>query len=265
MCTTGAKILRPGREFILFKNRDFRRAHFDDRLTVNDHAFGVLGLETWDGDSPDADRFSGYSIGFNAHLACCDSNVRTVEGGDNYDKLVQAVVEHCATIDEAIAQVRQMASERLYCWANMGVVTPDGVAALEVRGEHVEVERNSVSIARANHHVCLVATPQDDDTMTTEFRYQTAFEGLKTAASLADIFGILRTHHPTCGYGVCNHGLYETVYSYVVHWNEGETTFYALQGHPCEGGEYVKMSVRFGQLNDLSRYPSRHMAFRNRD
>ncbi len=260
MCTTGAKILRPGREFVLFKNRDFRRARFDDRLAVNDHAFGVLGLETWDADNPDFDRFSGYSIGFNPRLACCDSNVQTVEGGDNYDKLVQAVVEHCATIDEAVAQVRQMVAEQPYCWANMVIATPDGVAALEVRADHVEVERNPVSIARANHHVCLGATPQDDDTTTTGFRHQTAFEGLKTASNLNDIFAILRTHHPTGVYGVCNHGLYETVYSYVVHWNEGSAAFYALQGHPCEGGEYVKLPVELGQANDLSKYPSRHLA-----
>jgi hypothetical protein len=260
MCTTGAKILRLGREFVLFKNRDFRRAHFDDKVDLTGHAFGVLGLETWDGDDPNADRFSGYSIGFNPHLACCDSNVQTVEGGDNYDRLVEAVVENCNTIDEAVVQVRRMASERRYCWANMVVVTPGGVAALEVRGDHVEVERNPVSIARANHHVCLGATPQDDDTTTTAFRYLTAFQGLKTAVNLDDIFSILRTHHPTDGYGVCNHGLYETVYSYVVHWNEGETTFYALQGHPCEGGAYVKVPVQLGQANDLSGYPSRHAA-----
>jgi hypothetical protein len=188
VCTTGAKILKPGHEFVLFKNRDFKRAHFDDRLDLTDHAFGVLGLETWDGDNSDLDRFSGYSIGFNQHLACCDSNVRTVEGGDNYDKLVQGVVENCATIDEAITHVRRMAAERSYDWANMIVVTPDGVAALEVRGEKVEVERNPISIARANHHVCLGATPHDDDTITTAFRYQTAQVALKTATGIEDIF-----------------------------------------------------------------------------
>lgn len=199
MCTTGAKILRPGREFVLFKNRDFRRARFDDRLTINDHAFGVLGLETWDGDNPDLDRFSGYSIGFNPHLACCDSNVRTVEDGDNYDKLVQGVVEHCATIDEAVERVRHMAAERLYCWANMVVGTADGVAALEVRADHVEVERNPVSIARTNHHICMGATPQDDDTVTTGFRYQTAIEGLKVVGSLEQMFDILRLITPPTG------------------------------------------------------------------
>jgi hypothetical protein len=256
MCTTGAKILRPGREFALFKNRDFRRAHFDDKLNVTDQVFGVLGLETWDGDNPDNDRFSGYSIGFNPNLACCDSNVRTVEGGDNYDKLVQGVVDHCATIDEAVMQVRQMAAAQSYCWANMIVAAPDGVAALEVRGGHVEVERDPTAIARANHHICLGATPQDDDTVTTGFRYQTAHNGLKSAQTLDDIFAILRRHHPD-GYGVCNHGMHDTVYSYVIHWNEGVTTFYALQGHPCEGGAYIKLPVQLGQANELSAYPSR--------
>jgi len=258
MCTTGAKVLRPGKEFLLFKNRDFRRAHFDDKLSLTDHAFGVLGLETWDGDNPDQDRFSGFSIGFNAHLACCDSNVRTIEGGDNYDRLVQGVVENCTTIQQAIDQVRQMAAERLYCWANMVVATPAGVTALEIRGDRLEFERNPVFAARSNHHICLGATAEDDDTWTTGFRYKTAFEGLRTAIGLDDVFAILRAHHPTDGYGVCNHGIYETVYSYVFHWNEGKTTFYALQGHPCQGGEYVKVPVAFGQANDLSAYPSRH-------
>ena len=91
----------------------------------------------------------------------------------------------------------------------------------------------------------------------TGFRYRTAFDGLRDASSLDDVFAILRTHHPTDGYGVCNHKVMETVYSYVIHWNEGETTFYSLQGHPCEG-EYVRLPVALGQANNLSAYPSRY-------
>ena len=148
-CTTGAKVLRPDREFILFKNRDFTRESLEDRVSLTDTAFGALGLETWDGNDPDRDRLSGFSIGFNAHLACCDSNVRTVSGGDNYDKLVQAVVENCTTIKQAVDCVQTLVRDRLYCWANMIVATKQGVAALEVRDHHVEVERNSVCAARA--------------------------------------------------------------------------------------------------------------------
>ena len=59
MCTTGAKILRPGKEYVLFKNRDFKRAHFDDKLSLSDSAFGVLGLATWDGGDPGKDQSLG--------------------------------------------------------------------------------------------------------------------------------------------------------------------------------------------------------------
>ncbi len=256
MCTTGAKVLVPGREFVLFKNRDFKRGQFDDRVSVTDRAFGVLGLETWDGLDPASDRFSGFSIGFNAHLACCDSNVKTVENGDNYDKFVQAVVEDCATIEDAAERVRQIAGEGVYCWANMLVATPDEVAALEVRGHEVNVERHPRFIARANHHLCFGANADDDDTVTTPVRYGLAFKGIREAETLDDVFALVRQHEPGLHYGICNHGMYETVYSYVVHWKDGETTFYAYQGHPCEGGEFTKVPVAFGQPNDLSAYPS---------
>jgi hypothetical protein len=258
-CTTGAKVLRPGREFVLFKNRDFTREHYDDRLLLTDTSFGALGLETWDASDSDGDRLSGFSVGFNARLACCDSNVRTVPGGDNYDKLVQEVVENCTTLDQAIAHVRRLVKDQLFCWANMIVATPAEIAALEVREHHVEVERSPNFLARANHYIRLGATPHDDDTITTPFRYRAACEGLRTARRLEDIFPILRSHQPDPQHGICNHSQYNTVYSYAVHWNDGETTFYVLQGRPCEGGEYVRVPVIFGQKNDLSGYPSRYV------
>jgi hypothetical protein len=256
MCTTGAKILSPGRELVLFKNRDFRRQHFDDRLHVSADAFGVLGLETWDGDDPAADRFSGFSIGFNRHLACCDSNVRTVANGDNYDKLVKAVVENCTTIEEAIRCVRELAYDRQYCWANMIVATPDGVAALEVRDQHVEFERGPGLVARANHHICLGATPDDDDTVTTQNRFAQASARLQSVQQLEDVFDLLRSHEPVQGGTVCNHSLYDTVYSYIAHYAAGAWTFYVCQGHPCQGGAYVRVPVTFSAADDFSAYPS---------
>jgi hypothetical protein len=258
-CTTGAKILHPGHEFVLFKNRDFTREHFDDRVSLTNSAFGVLGLETWDASDPTGDRLSGLSIGFNAHLACCDSNVRTVKNGDNYDKLVQEVVENCTTVDQAVTHVHGLVANHLYCWANMIVATPREIAALEVRDHHVEVERSPGFLARANHHVCLGVTPDDDDTTTTSFRYRAAYDGLRAVKGVEEVFPILRSHQPDPQHGICNHSQYNTVYSYVVHWKDGVTIFYALQGRPCQGAEYVRLPVAFGQQNDLSHYPSRYM------
>ena len=196
MCTTGARILRPGHEVILFKNRDFKRQQFEDRVVLSDEAFGVLGLETWDGADPQADRFSGFSIGFNRHLICCDSNVQSVPGGENYDQLVQVVVENCASIDEAVECVHAMVQAQTFCWANLLVATPDGLAALEVREHQVVVERQPTMIARANHHVCLGAHPNDDDTSTTPARWQSAAAGLEAVSDLEAVFKLLRAHEP---------------------------------------------------------------------
>jgi hypothetical protein len=259
-CTSGAKVLVPGHEYILFKNRDFKRAHFDDRVTLTGSFFGVLGLETWDGNDPQQDRYSGFSVGFNAYLACCDSNVRTLPDGDNYDKLVQAVVENCSTIEQAVACVGELGRQRLFCWANMLVATTDGVAALEVRNHHVEVERNPLFLTRANHHSCLGATLEDDDTTTSGFRYQSANQGLAVIDTLDEVFPLLRSHEPDSQHSICNHGFYDTVYSYVVHWKDGETTFYVAQGHPCTANQYVQLPIRLGQVNELSRYPSRYIS-----
>ena len=256
-CTTGAKRLRPGNEYILFKNRDFKRQHFEDRVILTNKAFGVLGLETWDGKNPDQDRFSGFSIGFNAHLACCDSNVRTIVNGDNYDKLVQAVVQNCDTVAQAVDCVRQLVSEQLFCWANMLVATVEGVAALEIRDHHVAIERNAEAIARSNHHICLGATPEDDDTTTSVPRFQSVVNGLRRIKTVDDVFPLLRSHEPDPQHSICNHGVYDTVYSYVIHWKDGKTTFYVAQGHPCQSAKYVKLPINFGQETNLSSYPSR--------
>ncbi len=75
MCTVG--VLRVGAgDYLLFKNKDFVRTHFDDRLVVESEVFGVRGVSTWAGTDPERDEFSGFSIGANsAGLLCCDANV----------------------------------------------------------------------------------------------------------------------------------------------------------------------------------------------
>jgi hypothetical protein len=139
------------------------------------------------------------------------------------------------------------------------VVSPQEIAALEVRDNRVEVDRSSAYLARANHHVCLGATPDDDDTTTTFFRYHAAFDGLASITALGDVFPLLWSHQPDPQHSVCNHGLYNTVYSYVVHWKDGEFTLFVHQGHPCDGRAYVKLPVDFSDTSDLTQYPSQYV------
>ena len=72
MCTTG--VVRLGEDdYILFKNKDFGRTVFDDRLVVERDVFGIEGITTWAGTDPDLDQFSGFSIGANSSgLLVCD-------------------------------------------------------------------------------------------------------------------------------------------------------------------------------------------------
>jgi hypothetical protein len=240
MCTIGAKIFEPGQEFVLFKNRDFTRTSFDDTFAREADHIGVMGVETWDNDGTEADLLSGFSIGYNAHLACCDSNVRSILQGENYDKLVQAVVQECASVDEAEQLLRDLVQTHHFHWANLLVATAHQVAAFEVHDQQVTVLRDDVSVVRANHHVMPGPSAEDDDTQTTAIRHKLAEGALRTANHLGDIFSILKIHGRE-GVGVCNHSLYQTVSSYVVHWRAGQVTFYHHAGKPCDGKAYQRM------------------------
>ena len=89
MCTTGLLRMGDG-DYLLFKNKDFRRCRFDDVLVIESEVFGVAGISTWAGSNPDEDEFSGFSIGANdSGVLACDSNVRTLDGHANYDELVE--------------------------------------------------------------------------------------------------------------------------------------------------------------------------------
>ena len=135
MCTTG--VLRIGEgDYLLFKNKDFGRAHFDDRLVTEPGVFGVRGVSTWAGTNPDLDEFSGFSIGANEHgLLCCDSNVRTLAGHANYDELTETALREGRDVGSAVAAVRAAVAARPYLWANLIMIDSESAAAVEVRGD----------------------------------------------------------------------------------------------------------------------------------
>lgn len=247
MCTTGVLRLGPD-EYLLFKNKDFGRTRFDDRLVLNDDVFGVEGITTWAGQDPDLDQFSGFSIGANRHgLLCCDSNVETVDGLVNYDRATEIALRAGGGIDEAVAALHVAAASRPFMRGNLVMIDASGAAAVELRGSAIEVASGDDRIARTNHHLVFGIEPGDEDRTTTMPRLAAASRRLEAASSVEDIFDLLRSHdHGSTG--ICSHRLYDTVYSYVLHHLAGATTLHVLQGRPCEGAPRHELPLPLGDL-----------------
>ncbi len=256
MCTTG--VMRIGADdYLLFKNKDFGRTHFDDRLVTEPDVFGVRGVTTWAGTDPDLDQFSGFSIGANEHgLLCCDSNVRTLDGHANYDDLTEIALRQGRDVDSAVAAVGEAVESRPYLWANLIMIDATAAAAVEVRGDHTEVTALTGPAARSNHHIELEPHPDDDDTVTTQKRLAAAQRRLEGAAEIDDIFALQRSHDDG-DTGICNHQGYRTVYSYVLRRTGGTTALHVAQGQPCGDPPRVELGLPLGEQwspNSVARF-----------
>ena len=266
MCTTGVLRLGAG-DYLLFKNKDFGRTHFDDRLVTEPSVFGVRGVTTWAGIDPDLDEFSGFSIGANQHgLLCCDSNVRTLEGHANYDELTEVALRRGTDVDSAVAAVQEAVESKPYLWANLVMIDAATAAAVEVRGDRVEATALAGPTARSNHHVELKPHPDDDDTVTTQRRLASAQRRLGQAGGIDDIF-VLQRSHDDGDTGICNHHGYRTVYSYVLRHRGDTTALHVAQGQPCTNPDRVELTVPVGggwseaaAAKFRAAYPSAHAA-----
>lgn len=245
MCTTG--VLRLGEDdYVLFKNKDFGRTHYDDRIVVERDVFGVEGITTWAGTDADLDRFSGFSIGANSSgLLCCDSNVRTLDDHANYDDLVEIALRDGMDVETGVEAVRRAVAEQPYLWGNLIMIDATTQAAVEVRSQQITVLPLAGRTARANHHTALGVHPQNDDTSTSEKRLASAQRYVEAARSLEDVFALQRTHDDG-DTGICNHALHQTVYSYVLRRREGVTTLHVLQGRPCEDPPRAALDLPLG-------------------
>ena len=245
MCTTGVLRIGDG-DYLLFKNKDFGRTHFDDRLVTEPAVFGVRGVSTWAGTDPDLDEFSGFSIGANEHgLLCCDSNVRTLDGHANYDELTEIALREGRDVGSAVAAVGRAVESRPYLWANLIMIDASRAAAVEVRGDRIEATELTAPTARSNHHVVLMPHADDDDTVTTTRRLAAAQRRVQEAARIDDIFELQRSHDDG-DTGICNHHLYRTVYSYVLRHRGDATALHVAQGQPCTDPARVELTVPLG-------------------
>lgn len=241
MCTTGALRLGP-EEYLLFKNKDFGRSHFDDRLVLDADVFGVEGITTWAGDDPDLDEFSGFSVGANRHgLLCCDSNVQTSEGLVNYDRAVEIALRSGTDVDSGVAAVREAARAAPFMRGNLVLIDGAKTASVELTGDTITVVEGMSRMARTNHHVVSGTQGADEDRATTAHRLRSALDCVATATSMEEIFALQRSHDDG-DTGVCNHSRYDTVYSYVLHHRAGVTTLHVTQGRPC--GDHPRHEMR---------------------
>ena len=266
MCTTGVVRLGPD-DYLLFKNKDFVRTHFEDRVVLKRDVFGVEGITTWAGTDPDRDRFSGFSIGANSDgLLVCDSNVRTLDDHENYDDLVEIALREGHDVASAADAMRRAVSRSPYLWGNLVLIDSSSSGSVEVRGDRVHVEPSPAPLARSNHHVVLGAHPADDDTTTSALRLASASRRVGSARSLDDVLA-LQSSHDDGTTGVCNHALYATVYSYVLRFRSETTTLYVGQGRPCEDQVRAELAIPFGEAFTsqsadafLAAYPSTRAA-----
>ncbi len=268
MCTTGFFRLGNG-DYLLFKNKDFGRATFDDRIVAEPKVFGVEGITTWAGTDPTLDRFSGFSIGANSHgLLVCDSNVRTLDDHHNYDDLVEIALREGSDVPSGVAAVENAVSARPYLWGNLVLIDDSTQAAIEVRSQKTAVLRPSRPTARSNHHTELGLHPHNDDRLTTLDRINSAQDRLDQASTMEDIFALLASHDQG-DTGICNHLGYSTVYSYVLTHRSGSTHLTVTRGKPCESSERVTLRLPIGAAYSpsavasfLDTYPSRRAGVR---
>ena len=245
-CTIGAKVLSLGSEFLLFKNKDFRRKDFDDRLVIQKGLFAVEGTQSWDDRSTDVDIFSGFSIGVNSSgLACCDSNVEMKPSAKNYDFLTQEILEKCRSVDDAANVVEKAVHTQRYSWGNIVVATKDEVATFQV-ADYVKVFRDSIQTVRTNHHIEHGRRPilYGESTGSIE-RYEVAKRLLERVEDVDGVFEMLQSHERGLSTSsICSHGRFNTVYGYVVHFKNNRVVFYVCRGSPCVG-KFVAVTLNF--------------------
>ena len=237
-----------GGDYLLFKNKDFGRMEFDDRVVVSQEVFGIRGTTSWAGEDSQGDEFSGFSIGANKHgLFCADSNVREEPSrGVNYDVLTEIALSEGVDVATAVEALRRALSAESFWCANLMLVDSSVVAVVEIRGTELHCSLEPGFATRTNHHVHFGVTATDDDLVTSADRLNWSYRRLSKAEGLSDVLELQRSHDGGES-GICNHSSYETVYSYVLMSGDDGIRLLVTQGHPCGEGPTRDLIVPLGR------------------
>ena len=234
MCTIGAIIL-DNDNCLLFKNKDFARPDYADRVLSNRDWCGPLGLETFaeSGDAPAV--YSGLSLGANRHgLLVCDNHVR-ITGGDavNYDRLVEVALRDGRDLDSAIGAVETALRRAPAWWGNLVLTDGKEVAAIELRGPECRIERRADRIARTNHQPLFGESESSDGLTCSRPRFDSVSARLAGIDSLTAARELLSSHDDGDS-GICNHGArIATVYGYLLRRGPDGTSLQVCRGNPC--------------------------------
>ncbi|HRU07207.1 MAG TPA: hypothetical protein P5137_15685, partial [Candidatus Brocadiia bacterium] len=188
------------------------------------------------------EELSGFSIGLNRWgVAACNTHVKSLAGGANYDLLTEAAVTGTRSAAEAVEKVVRLAPEGRYNWANILIADCRGAAVVEV-GEDVAVEAERPLVWRANRHLLSHRGQPAGESCPRGLRAGAAVD---RARGVEDVFALLRSHEGAEDKTeICRHAQPRTVYSYVALWRQGAFEFYVLQGLPCQG-TYAQIPLRF--------------------
>ncbi|MFD2206896.1 carcinine hydrolase/isopenicillin-N N-acyltransferase family protein [Kiloniella antarctica] len=249
MCTIGAIFLSKD-EYFLFKNKDFSRPDYTDRIKSTDKIWGAEGLETFSADTNVEDIYSGLSIGANKHgLLVADSHVQiTSPKASNYDILVETALNQGHDIETALLALNSRISNYPSWWGNLILADRTGTAAVEIRDSNLMVERNPSRITRTNHqHLHGSKDGLENNNSNSYGRYEWITKGLKHAQTLDALKSILASHDTKTAHGaptgICNHTYSQTVCSYILHAKLGIVTLHSLQGQPCLHSPYSKQTL----------------------
>ncbi len=249
MCTIGA-IRFSNDDYYLFKNKDFSRPEYTDRINQSDLFWGVEGLETFCADPQEEDVYSGLSIGANKYgLLAADSHVRiTTPHASNYDILVETVLKQGRDIETAISALHDRITAHPSWWGNLILSDATGNAAIEVRDSRMKVERNLSRVLRTNHqHLHGADDGLENNDSNSYGRFDWGTRRINGVQNVGDIKTMLASHDavPSKGKqtGICNHTYSQTVCSYLLHCKRGKVILHSVRGQPCLAGPYSKQEL----------------------
>ncbi len=249
MCTIGALHVSKD-EYFLFKNKDFSRLEYVDRIKKTDLLWGAEGLETFSADPSVEDVYSGLSVGANRYgLLAADSHVQiTGSNANNYDILVETALSQGRDIETALSALNKRIAAYPSWWGNLVLADASGTVAVEVRDSSLKIERNPSWIARTNHqHLHGTDDGLENNNSNSYGRFKWASEKLSQIHNVDSLKALLGSHDTSTSQGthtgICNHTYSQTVCSYILHFKQGTVTLHSLQGQPCLSDHYAEQQL----------------------